>query len=93
MQLRYSLCHRELLEHARLHGEELAAMHQQNMDFQFSNPKNKLQQISISEGSKFNKLYNTIERTLVRSYNSYIRHAPQSKHLLQAVLERKTNRP
>ncbi|XP_039307735.1 uncharacterized protein LOC105193539 isoform X3 [Solenopsis invicta] len=38
----------ELLEHSRLHGEELAAMHQQNTDVQIS--KNKLQQISISEG-------------------------------------------
>ncbi|XP_011067920.1 PREDICTED: uncharacterized protein LOC105154248 isoform X6 [Acromyrmex echinatior] len=41
----------ELLEHARLHGEELAAMHQQNMDFPLSSPKSKQPQISISEGS------------------------------------------
>ncbi|XP_011693747.1 PREDICTED: uncharacterized protein LOC105453452 isoform X2 [Wasmannia auropunctata] len=41
----------ELLEHARLHGEELAAMHQQNMDYQFPNSKNKLHQISISESN------------------------------------------
>ncbi|KAG5327171.1 Z585A protein, partial [Pseudoatta argentina] len=41
----------ELLEHARLHGEELAAMHQQNMDFPLSSPKSKQPQISISEDS------------------------------------------
>lgn len=58
IQLHYSLCHRELLEHARLHGEELAAMHQQNMDFPLSSPKSKQQQISISEGNKFYKLHN-----------------------------------
>ncbi|XP_077264079.1 uncharacterized protein LOC143898434 isoform X4 [Temnothorax americanus] len=40
----------ELLEHARLHGEELAAMHQHNIDLQFSNSKNQSQQVSISEG-------------------------------------------
>ncbi|XP_071654014.1 uncharacterized protein [Temnothorax longispinosus] len=39
----------ELLEHARLHGEELAAMHQHNIDLQFSNSKNQSQQVSISE--------------------------------------------
>ncbi|XP_070162391.1 zinc finger protein 91 isoform X4 [Polyergus mexicanus] len=37
----------ELLEHARLHGEELAAIHQQNMDSPSS--KGKLQQVSISD--------------------------------------------
>ncbi|XP_072752580.1 uncharacterized protein [Anoplolepis gracilipes] len=37
----------ELLEHARLHGEELAAIHQQNMDL--PNSKSKLQQVSISD--------------------------------------------
>ncbi|KAL6436369.1 hypothetical protein ACFW04_004711 [Cataglyphis niger] len=37
----------ELLEHARLHGEELAAIHQQNMDS--PNAKSKLQQVSISD--------------------------------------------
>ncbi|XP_029665409.1 uncharacterized protein LOC115236845 isoform X5 [Formica exsecta] len=37
----------ELLEHARLHGEELAAIHQQNMDS--PNSKSKLQQVSISD--------------------------------------------
>ncbi|GAB1864716.1 Zinc finger protein Xfin [Camponotus japonicus] len=37
----------ELLEHARLHGEELASIHQQNMDS--PNSKNKLQQVSISD--------------------------------------------
>lgn len=58
MQLRYSLCHRELLEHARLHGEELAAMHQQNIDFQLPNSKNQLQQVSISESGKFYKSRN-----------------------------------
>ncbi|XP_011633205.1 zinc finger protein 91-like [Pogonomyrmex barbatus] len=41
----------ELLDHARLHGEELAAMHQQNMECSSPNSKSKLQQVSISEGS------------------------------------------
>ncbi|XP_018043750.1 PREDICTED: zinc finger protein 91-like isoform X5 [Atta colombica] len=45
----------ELLEHARLHGEELAAMHQQNMDFPLSSPKSKQPQISISEGTSRTK--------------------------------------
>lgn len=49
----YLIRHRELLEHARLHGEELAAIHRSNMDFP-SSPK-KLQQVSISESSKFCK--------------------------------------
>lgn len=88
LQFRYSLSHRELLEHARLHGEELAAMHQQNIiDFQFSNSKNQLQHVSISEGGKFYKL-----RQNVHSYDSHT-HLPQSGHLLQAFLERRTNRP
>jgi len=47
---------RELLEHARLHGEELATVHQQNTDFQSSSPKRKTQQ-SISDDGK---LYNFI---------------------------------
>ncbi|XP_014485264.1 PREDICTED: zinc finger protein 91-like isoform X2 [Dinoponera quadriceps] len=39
----------ELLEHSRLHGEELAVVHQQSMDLQLSNSKSKLQQVLISD--------------------------------------------
>jgi len=63
--LRYSLCHRELLEHARLHGEELAALHQQNTDFQLPNSKN-LQQVSISESGKFMSC--TMHRMYIRMF-------------------------
>ncbi|XP_029049769.2 zinc finger protein 91-like isoform X4 [Osmia bicornis bicornis] len=34
----------ELLDHVRLHGEELAVVHQQNMDYNFSPTKSKTQQ-------------------------------------------------
>lgn len=46
----YSHRFRELLEHVRLHGEELAVVHQQNMDFNFSPAKCKA---SNSDSSKF----------------------------------------
>ncbi|XP_020288618.1 zinc finger protein Xfin-like isoform X2 [Pseudomyrmex gracilis] len=39
----------ELLDHVRLHGEELAAIHKQNIDFELSS-KCKQQQVSISDG-------------------------------------------
>lgn len=78
MQLRCSLCHRELLEHARLHGEELAAIHQQNLDVEISNSKSKLQQVSISEGSKFYKLH----IAFIHLYGLYTGHLLQFKCLL-----------
>ncbi|XP_012280236.1 uncharacterized protein LOC105699667 isoform X2 [Orussus abietinus] len=42
----------ELLEHARLHGEELAVVHQQNVDSDLSVVTRKLQQNSEKDGSK-----------------------------------------
>ncbi|KAL6436373.1 hypothetical protein ACFW04_004711 [Cataglyphis niger] len=60
----------ELLEHARLHGEELAAIHQQNMDS--PNAKSKLQQVSISDVGKFHKLYIQINIYIFRAHPIYI---------------------
>lgn len=53
----FPLCHRELLEHARLHGEELATVH--NMDLQLPNSRGKLQQVLMSDSGKFDESHDT----------------------------------
>lgn len=42
---------RELLDHVRLHGEELAVVHQQTMDYNFST-KSKVHRALSNESSK-----------------------------------------
>ncbi|KYM95925.1 hypothetical protein ALC62_13373 [Cyphomyrmex costatus] len=77
----------ELLEHARLHGEELAAMHQQNMDFSLSNPKNKQQQISISEGSiSRTKDESSIERMIQITSHNNVTTSPKITESQQSPL-------
>ncbi|XP_014604867.1 PREDICTED: zinc finger protein 91-like isoform X1 [Polistes canadensis] len=54
----------ELLEHARLHGEELAVVHQQNMDFRMPVLKSKLQTINSEDGDNNIKKETTIEQNI-----------------------------
>lgn len=48
--------YRELLDHVRLHGEELAVVHQQTMDYNFST-KSKVHRALSNESSKLKFFY------------------------------------
>lgn len=48
--------YRELLDHVRLHGEELAVVHQQNMEYDFPT-KSKAHRTSNTDNSKLNKFF------------------------------------
>lgn len=50
--------YRELLDHVRLHGEELAVVHQQNMEYDFPT-KSKAHRTS-TDNSKLNKFFLTL---------------------------------
>ncbi|KAI4502267.1 hypothetical protein M0802_002949 [Mischocyttarus mexicanus] len=54
----------ELLEHARLHGEELAVVHQQNMDFRMPVLKSKLQTTNSEDGDNNIKKETIIEQSI-----------------------------
>nr|XP_012154526.1 PREDICTED: zinc finger protein 91-like isoform X5 [Megachile rotundata] len=54
----------ELLDHVRLHGEELAVVHQQNMDYNFSPTKSKTQTLSIDNNTNRTKTEKCVEQVI-----------------------------
>ncbi|XP_047356235.1 uncharacterized protein LOC124951609 isoform X3 [Vespa velutina] len=54
----------ELLEHARLHGEELAVVHQQSMDFHMPVVKSKLQAINSEDSDNNSKKETSLEKNI-----------------------------
>ncbi|XP_043672028.1 uncharacterized protein LOC122630975 isoform X3 [Vespula pensylvanica] len=54
----------ELLEHARLHGEELAVVHQQSMDFRMPVVKSKLQAINSEDSDNSSKKETSSEKNI-----------------------------